>query len=58
MVRRLVRNRCVARKGLPPLLPLATTFTIQLVPTQSALMVSGASLARSAEVMSRPWLFS
>ena len=67
MVRRLVSHRevrvgkwprWVARKGLPSLLPSETTSTIQLVPIHSARMCSGASLARSVQVMVRPWLFS
>ena len=41
-----------------PQLPVALTSTIQLVPIQASLMCSGASLARSVQVMSRPWLIS
>ena len=43
VVRRLVRNKCLALNGLPSRLPLATSSTIQAVPGQSTLMCSGAS---------------
>ena len=58
VVRRLVMNRCLALNGLTSRLPLASSSTIQALPSQSALMCSGASLARIAQVFSRPWPIS
>jgi len=43
---------------LPSRVPTAAISTIQLVPLQASRMCSGAALARSVQVMSRPWLFS
>jgi hypothetical protein len=43
---------------LPSRLPVAATSTIQLVPIQASRMCSGACLARSVQVMVRPWLIS
>ena len=54
VARRLVRKRCLALNGLPPRRPVLTNSTIQLVPTHSSRMCSGASFARSVQVMSRP----
>ena len=47
-----------AWKGLPSRVPLVATSTIQLVPLQSSRMCCGASLARTVQVMSCPWLIS
>ena len=57
-VRRLVMNRCLAWNGLPSRQPLAYSSTIQALPGQFALMCSGDSLARIAQVISRPWPIS
>ena len=51
---RLVRKRCRWRDGLPARLPLATSSTIQLLPGQSSVIKSGACLALSVQVVSRP----
>jgi hypothetical protein len=44
----------MALNGLPSRLPLASSSTIQALHGQFALMCSGASLARIAQVISRP----
>ena len=54
VVRRLVRKRCRWREGFPARLPLTTSSTIQLLPGQSSVMKSGACLALSGQVVSRP----
>ena len=48
----------MARNGLPSRVPLVFISTIQLVPLHVSRMCSGASFARRAQVMSRPWLIS
>lgn len=54
VVRRLVRKRCRWREGFPARLPLTTSSTIQLLPGHASVMKSGACLALSVQVVSRP----
>jgi hypothetical protein len=54
VVSRLVCKRCRWREGLPARLPLTTSSMIQLLPGQASVMKSGASFARSVQVLSRP----
>ena len=58
VVRRLLRNRWVAQKGLLPRVPVPRTSTSQLVPIRVSVMCSGACFASSVQMMSRPWLIS
>lgn len=54
VVCRLVRKRCRWREGFPSRLPLTTSSTIQLLSGQASVMKSGACLALSVQVVSRP----